>query len=220
MRFPDPRRAGADGLLAVGGDLEPATLVAAYRAGIFPWPVEDVDLAWWSPDPRAVIPLDGLHVSRRLAQTLRQARFRVTIDGDFGGVVAACADRGEAATWITPALRTAYERLHALGWAHSVEVWTPDGTLAGGLYGVTVGGLFAAESMFHRVRDASKIALVALVQQCRTAGLVLLDVQMPSAHLESMGAVTLPRREYLRRLGAAVDLAVNFTAAPFVPPVE
>ena len=220
MRFPDPRRAGADGLLAVGGDLEPATLVAAYRAGIFPWPVEDVDLAWWSPDPRAVIPLDGLHVSRRLAQTLRQARFRVTIDGDFGGVVAACADRGEEATWITPALRTAYERLHALGWAHSVEVWTPDGTLAGGLYGVTVGGLFAAESMFHRVRDASKIALVALVQQCRAAGLVLLDVQMPSAHLESMGAVTLPRREYLRRLGAAVDLAVNFTAAPFVPPVE
>jgi len=220
VRFPDPRRAGADGLLAVGGDLEPATLVAAYRAGIFPWPVEDVDLAWWSPDPRAVIPLDGLHVSRRLAQTLRQARFRVTIDGDFGGVVAACADRGEAATWITPALRTAYERLHALGWAHSVEVWTPDGALAGGLYGVTVGGLFAAESMFHRVRDASKIALVALVQQCRAAGLVLLDVQMPSAHLESMGAVTLPRREYLRRLGAAVDLAVNFTAAPFVPPVE
>jgi leucyl/phenylalanyl-tRNA---protein transferase len=220
FRFPDPRRADAGGLVASGGDLEPSTLVAAYRRGIFPWPAEGIDLLWWSPDPRAVLRLDALHISRRLRQTLRQHRFRVTIDADFSAVVAACADRGADETWITPALRAAYERLHALGWAHSVEVWTPDGSLAGGLYGVTIGGLFAAESMFHRASDASKIALVGLVQQCRTAGVELLDVQMPSPHLASMGALTVPRAEYLRRLAAVVDLPVNFTAVASVPPVE
>jgi leucyl/phenylalanyl-tRNA--protein transferase len=220
FRFPDPRRADAAGLVASGGDLAPSTLVAAYRRGIFPWPAEGIDLLWWSPDPRAVLPLDGLHVSRRLRQTLRQHRFRVTIDADFGAVVAACADRGDDETWITPALRAAYDRLHALGWAHSVEVWTLDGVLAGGLYGVTVGGLFAAESMFHRETDASKIALVALVQQCRATGIQLLDVQMPSPHLASMGAVTMPRAEYLRRVADVVDRRVNFTAALSVPPVE
>jgi leucyl/phenylalanyl-tRNA--protein transferase len=220
VRFPDPRRADADGLVAVGGDLEPATLVAAYRAGIFPWPVEDVDTAWWSPDPRAVIPLDGLHVSRRLTQTLRQRRFRVTVDADFAGVIAGCADRAPEATWITPALRAAYVRLHGLGWAHSVEVWTLDGALAGGLYGVGVGGLFAAESMFHRVTDASKIALVGLVQHCRAVGVQLIDVQLSSAHLVSMGAVTLPRRDYLRRLATVVDRPVNFAGGAAVPPVE
>lgn len=213
FRFPDPRRADAAGLVGSGGDLDPSTLIAAYRRGIFPWPAEGIDLLWWSPDPRAVLPLDGLHVSRRLGQTLRQHRFRVTIDADFAAVIAGCADRGEDETWITPALRAAYERLHALGWAHSVEVWALDGSLAGGLYGVAVGGLFAAESMFHRANDASKIALVALVQQCRTAGVELLDVQMPSAHLTSMGAVILPRADYLRRLAAVVDRPVNFAAA-------
>ena len=220
FRFPDPRRTGADGLVATGGDLEPSTLIAAYRRGIFPWPAEGIDLLWWSPDPRAVIPIGGLHVSRRLRRTLRQRRFRVTIDADFGGVIAACADRSEAETWITPALRAAYERLHALGWAHSVEVSTPGGTLAGGLYGVAVGGLFAAESMFHRVTDASKVALVALVQQCRASGVDLLDVQMLSAHLASMGAVTVGREAYLRRLAEVIDRSVNFTVARAVPPVE
>ena len=220
FRFPDPRRADAAGLVGSSGDLEPSTLIAAYRRGIFPWPAEGLDLLWWSPDPRAVLPLDGLHVSRRLGQTLRQRRFRVTIDADFAAVVSACADRGEDETWITPALRVAYERLHALGWAHSVEVWALDGALAGGLYGVAVGGLFAAESMFHRARDASKIALVALVQQCRATGIALLDVQMPSPHLAAMGAVTLPRAEYLRRLAAVVDRPVNFAARPSVSPVE
>jgi leucyl/phenylalanyl-tRNA--protein transferase len=220
FRFPDPRRADAAGLVASGGDLEPSTLIAAYRRGIFPWPAEGIDLLWWSPDPRAVLPFDGLHVSRRLGQTLRQHRFRVTIDADFAAVLAGCADRGAEETWITPALRAAYERLHALGWAHSVEVWTLDGSLAGGLYGVAVGGLFSAESMFHRRRDASKIALVALVQQCRATGIELLDVQMPTAHLASLGAVTVRRAEYLRRLAAAVERPVNFTAAPSVPPVE
>jgi leucyl/phenylalanyl-tRNA---protein transferase len=220
FRFPDPRRADADGLVAAGGDLEPSTLIAAYRRGIFPWPAEGLDRLCWSPDPRAVIPLDALHVSRRLGQTLRQRRFRVTVDADFAAVIAGCANRGEDETWITPALRAAYERLHALGWAHSVEVWTLDGELAGGLYGVSIGGLFSAESMFHRVTDASKIALVALMQQCRASGVALLDVQLPSDHLVSMGAVTVPRADYLRRLAGVIDLAVNFTAARFVPPVE
>lgn len=220
LRFPDPRRADAAGLVASGGDLEPSTLVAAYRRGIFPWPAEGVDLLWWSPDPRAIVPLDGMHVSRRLAQRLRQQRFRVTVDADFAAVIAGCADRGDEETWITPALRAAYERLHALGWAHSVEVWTRDGALAGGLYGVAVGGLFAAESMFHTATDASKIALVALVQQCRAAGLELLDVQMPTPHLASLGAVTVSRVEYLRRLAAVVERPVNFTVTVSVTPVE
>jgi leucyl/phenylalanyl-tRNA--protein transferase len=220
FRFPDPRRAGADGLVASGGDLEPATLIAAYRRGIFPWPADGIDLLWWSPDPRAIVPIDGLHVSRRLARTLRRPRFRVTIDADFAGVIAGCADRGAEATWITPALRAAYQRLHGLGWAHSVEAWTPDGALAGGLYGVAVGGLFAAESMFHRATDASKVALVALVQHCRACGVDLLDVQIPSSHLAAMGAVTIPRADYLRRLARVIERPVNFTAGPLVPPVQ
>lgn len=218
--FPNPRRAGADGLVGIGGDLEPSTIIAAYRRGIFPWPAEGIDLVWWSPDPRAIIPVEALHVARRLRQTLRQRRARVTINADFAAVIAACADRGEDGTWITPAVRAAYERLHELGWAHSVEVWTDAGVLAGGLYGLAIGGLFAAESMFHRVRDASKIALVALVQQCRAAGVQLLDVQMPSAHLTSMGAVTVSRKEYLSRVAQAVDRVVNFTVAAAVPPVQ
>jgi leucyl/phenylalanyl-tRNA---protein transferase len=207
FEFPDPARADAEGLLAEGGDLEPSTLIAAYRAGIFPWPYEEHELLWWSPDPRAILPLDGLHVSRSLARLLRQGRFRVTLNAAFPDVIAGCADREE--TWITPALRAAYVRLHTLGWAHSVEVWAPDGALAGGLYGVAVGALFSAESMFHRVRDASKVALVALVAHARRVGLTLLDVQVPSAHLTSLGARTIPRRDYLARVRGAVTQAVG-----------
>jgi len=210
FRFPDPARADAEGLLAEGGDLEPSTLIAAYRAGIFPWPVEDHELLWWSPDPRAILPLDALHVSRSLARRLRQQRFRVTLNAAFAEVIGGCADREE--TWITPALRTAYQRLHALGWAHSVEVWSPDGMLAGGLYGVAVGALFSAESMFHRARDASKVALVALVEHARRVGLTLLDVQVPSDHLASLGARTIPRREYLARVAEAVRRPVRMGA--------
>ncbi|HTO12328.1 MAG TPA: leucyl/phenylalanyl-tRNA--protein transferase [Candidatus Binatia bacterium] len=205
--FPDPARADPEGLLAEGGDLEPSTLVAAYRAGIFPWPCDEHELLWWSPDPRAIVPLDGLHVSRSLARRLRRPRVRVTLNAAFAEVIAGCADREE--TWITPRLRAAYARLHALGWAHSVEVWGEDGALAGGLYGVAVGGLFSAESMFHRARDASKVALVALVAHARRVGLALLDVQVPSAHLSSLGAVTIPRREYLARLAPAVGRRVR-----------
>ena len=212
FRFPDPRAADADGLLATGGDFEPATLLAAYRQGVFPWPIDGVDLLWWSPDPRAVLRPDGVHVSRSLARTLRGGRFRVTIDAAFDDVLAGCAEPRAAddGTWITPAMRNAYGRLHRLGWAHSVEVWA-DGALAGGLYGVAIGALFAAESMFHRVRDASKVALVGLAQHARAVGVRLVDVQMPTPHLTSMGAVAVPREHYLQALAEAVACPVNFT---------
>ena len=205
--FPDPARADAEGLLARGGDLAPATLIAAYRRGIFPWPYEDGPVLWWSPDPRAILPLEALHVSRRLARTLRQGRFRLTLNAAFAAVVDGCAARAE--TWITVSMRQAYVRLHALGWAHSVEVWA-DGALAGGLYGVAVGGLFAAESMFHDARDASKIAVVGLVEHARRVGVTLLDVQVLSPHLATLGALTVPRAEYLARLAVAVRRSVTF----------
>ena len=212
FQFPDPREADADGLLATGGDLEPSTLLAAYRQGVFPWPVDGIDLVWWSPDPRAVLPPHGLHVSRSLARTLRRGRFRVTIDAAFDDVMAGCAERrGEDDdTWITPGICKAYAQLHRLGWAHSVEVWE-HGALAGGLYGVSVGALFAAESMFHRATDASKVALVALAQHARAVGVQLVDVQMPTPHLTSMGAVTITREKYLRALVRAVACPVDFT---------
>jgi leucyl/phenylalanyl-tRNA---protein transferase len=212
FQFPDPRAADSDGLLATGGDLEPATLLAAYRQGVFPWPMDGFDLLWWSPDPRAILPPDGVHVSRSLARTLRCGRFRVTIDAAFDDVIAGCAEprATDDETWITPAIRSAYGRLHRLGWAHSVEVWA-DGTLAGGLYGVAIGALFAAESMFHRVSDASKVALVALGQHARAVGVQLVDVQMPTPHLTSMGAVTLSRERYLEEVAGAVTRRVDFT---------
>lgn len=208
FRFPDPSRADAEGLVAHGGDLAPSTLIAAYRQGIFPWPYDEASLLWWSPDPRAVLPLDALHVSRSLARTLRSGRLRVTLNAAFPAVIDGCAAREE--TWITPAVREAYVRLHALGWTHSVEVWGADGALAGGLYGVAIGGLFAAESMFHRVRDASKVALVALVQHARRVGITLLDVQVPSPHLASLGVRAIPRGEYLTLLTAARRRRVAF----------
>lgn len=210
FRFPDPARADAEGLIARGGDLEPATLVAAYRQGIFPWPYDESAMLWWSPDPRAILPLDALHVSRSLARTLRRGRFRVTLNAAFEEVIDGCAARPE--TWITPAMRAAYVRLHGLGWAHSVEVWGMDGVLAGGLYGVAVGGLFAAESMFHRLTDASKVAVVALVQHARRVGTTLLDVQVPSDHLSTLGARAIARAEYLTRLAAAIRRPVAFAA--------
>jgi leucyl/phenylalanyl-tRNA---protein transferase len=218
--FPDPRGADADGLLATGGDLEPATLLAAYSQGVFPWPADGVDLLWWSPDPRAVLLPDRVHVSRSLARTLRHGGIRVTVDAAFEDVVTGCAERrDEEGTWITPAIRAAYTRLHRLGWAHSVEVWVK-GALAGGLYGVSVGGLFAAESMFHRASDASKIALVALAQHARAVGVELVDVQMPTPHLASMGAVTMSRDDYLAAVRRAVTRPVNFAGDAVVSPVE
>jgi leucyl/phenylalanyl-tRNA---protein transferase len=207
LRF-RPEAADEHGLLAIGGDLRPETLRDAYRHGVFPWFDEMTPICWWSPDPRTVLPLDGLHVSRRLARTLRSGRFTVTVNRDFADVIRGCAEREEG-TWITSEMVTAYERLHALGHAHSVEVWQA-GELAGGLYGVAVGGLFAGESMFHRRTDASKVALVVLVARLRERGFVLFDVQMTTPHLTRMGAVEISRAEYLKRLQEAIALDVSF----------
>ncbi|MGH8885732.1 MAG: leucyl/phenylalanyl-tRNA--protein transferase [Egibacteraceae bacterium] len=182
-RFPDPWSAPADAPLAWGGDLKPETLLDAYRHGVFPWPAADGTICWWSPDPRALLPLDGIHVSRSLRRTLRSSRFRCTQDTAFADVVAGCADRGPNGTWITPAMARAYARLHELGHAHSVEVWNADGALVGGIYGVAAGAAFSGESMFSRAADASKVALVDLSDRLRAGGFRLLDVQLPTPHL-------------------------------------
>ncbi|MDZ7732841.1 MAG: leucyl/phenylalanyl-tRNA--protein transferase [Acidimicrobiia bacterium] len=191
-------------MVGVGADLEPGTLLVAYRRGLFPMPLgRDGPVAWWSPDPRAVIPLDGLRVSRSLRRSCR--RFQVRVDTAFAEVVEGCAAPHRPGGWIRDDIRDAYVRLHELGWAHSVETWSPDGSeLVGGLYGVAVGGLFAGESMFHRVSDASKVALVGLVERLRAGGATLLDVQWRTEHLQSLGAIELPRAEYLARLAEAV----------------
>ena len=191
-------------MVGVGADLEPGTLLGAYRAGIFPMPVaadgEEL-LAWWSPDPRGILPLDGLRVGRSLRRSCR--RFEVRVDTAFEAVIDGCADPDRTGRWITPSIRDAYVGLHRLGWAHSVEAWDGDG-LAGGLYGVAIGGLFAGESMFSRRTDASKVALVALVDRLRQGGATLLDVQWVTPHLASLGAVEVDRAEYLRRLATAI----------------
>ncbi len=206
--FPDPARADADGLVAVGGPLTPARVMQAYRAGIFPWYSEGQPVLWWSPDPRAIIPLDGLHVSRRLARTLRQGKFTLTADQAFDAVMAGCAVREEG-TWITRDMRRVYGELHRMGHAHSVETWMGD-RLVGGIYGIAAGGLFAGESMFHTESDASKAALVALVERLRERGFVLFDVQMTTDHTRTLGAIDIPRAEYLRRVREAVALAVDW----------
>lgn len=207
--FPDPERADDDGLVAVGGDLSPKRLLEAYRRGIFPWFDEETPILWWSPDPRAIFEMDGLHVSRRLARTIRSGRFTVSFDRDFAGVIRGCAYRPEQGVWITPEMIRAYTRLHELGHAHSVEVWH-EGELAGGLYGVAVGGLFAGESMFTRVRDASKVALAHLMDHLRRHGYQLFDVQFLNDHTASLGATEIPRREYLARLRRALAADVTF----------
>ena len=209
-RFPDPSKAPADAPLALGADLRPAVLLDAYRHGIFPWPDGRRAVYWWSPDPRTVFEIGSVHVSRSLARVLRQDRFRTTVDADFAGVMAGCADRPGEGTWITPEMRTAYERLHELGHAHSLEVWDEAGALVGGIYGVTVGAVFTGESMFHRVSDASKVALVRLDEHLASRGFALLDAQLHTGHLTSMGAVQLPRAEFLRRLAALRDADVRF----------
>jgi leucyl/phenylalanyl-tRNA---protein transferase len=202
--FPPAAEAAGDGVLAIGADLAPGTLLAAYRAGIFPMPIDHMgELAWYSPDPRGVVPLDEFAPSRSLRRATR--RFTVSADRAFDDVIAGCADPRRPGAWITPAVRAAYGELHRLGWAHSVEVWDAEGALAGGLYGVEIGGLFAAESKFHRRTDASKVALVALVERLRAAGGErVLDVQWTTPHLRSLGARDITRAEYLKRLPAAL----------------
>jgi leucyl/phenylalanyl-tRNA--protein transferase len=195
-----------DDLIAVGADLEPGTVLAAYRAGLFPMEVDAgrrrKQLGWWSPDPRTIIPLDGLRISKSLRRS--RSRFVIRIDHSFEAVMRACADPGRSGGWISEPFIEAYTELHRLGWAHSIEAWTPEGELAGGLYGLALGGVFAGESMFHRYTDASKEALVELVERLRKWGYQLLDVQWSTPHLESLGAVSLSRDEYLRSLERAL----------------
>lgn len=209
--------AGNDDLIAIGADLEPGTLLAAYRSGLFPMPIDrlfgrSADLAWWSPNPRGVLPLTSLSVSRSLRRACR--RFEIRVDTAFDEVVEACAEPHRPGAWITAEIRAAYSRLHRLGWAHSVEAWTPAGDLAGGLYGVAIGGLFAGESMFHAPqqwgRDASKVALVALVEMLKADGVAgrLLDVQWSTPHLTRLGVVEIPRDEYLRHLRTALRIGL------------
>jgi len=204
--MPDPSDAppGED-LVAIGADLEPGTLLAAYRNGLFPMPVDPrrrrSKMAWFSPDPRGVIPLDGLHVSRSLQRSMR--RFDVTIDTRFGDVVRACADPTRPGRWITAPIVDAYTTLFELGWGHSVEVFD-DGELVGGLYGLRIERFFAGEAMFHTATDASKTALVALVEWLNATGAELFDVQWVTDHLASLGAIAVPRPAYLAALRSAI----------------
>lgn len=205
-QLPDPARADPDGVVGVGADLEPGTLLHAYRRGIFPMPLgADGPIGWWSPDPRGVLPLDGLRVSRSLRRSCR--RYEVRVDTAFAEVVGACADPRRGGGWITAPIARAYGRLHDLGWAHSIEAWDGEG-LAGGLYGVAIGGLFAGESMFHHRTDASKVALAALMEVLSADGAAgrLVDVQWRTDHLASLGVVEIPRQTYLARLAAALEL--------------
>jgi leucyl/phenylalanyl-tRNA--protein transferase len=198
--------------VGIGADLEPGTLLAAYRSGLFPMRLRDEraghdhPVAWWSPDPRGVLPLDGLVVSTSLRKSCR--RFETTVDRAFTDVMRGCADPTRPGAWIDDSFVDAYTELHRLGWAHSVEVWPRGGVgdeLVGGIYGVGIGGLFAGESMFRRARDASKVALVALVERLRGAGATLFDVQWLTPHLASLGAIAIPRDEYLAQVAQAVE---------------
>src|SRR5687767_2240589 len=206
-QLPAPRDWPHHDLVALGADLEPGTLLAAYRSGLFPMPAPSGEVGWWSPVDRAVLPLDGMRVSRSLRRAAR--RFEIRVDTAFAEVLDACADPRRPDGWIDEGVRAAYTALHELGWVHSVEAWR-DGRLAGGLYGVAVGGLFAGESMFHRETDASKVALVGLVELLREDPDEprLVDVQWQTPHLASLGVVQMSRREYLGRLPEAVAAVV------------
>jgi leucyl/phenylalanyl-tRNA---protein transferase len=208
--FPDPLTADEHGLVTMGGDLDPGTLLDAYRSGLFPLPLR-TGLGWFCPDPRAIVPLDGLRLTRSLRQSCK--RYEVRVDTAFEEVIDACADPTRPHAWIDAGVRAAYVELHRLGWTHSVEAWDPgSGELVGGLYGVATGGLFAGESMFHRARDASKVALVGLVELLRADGdrRRLIDAQWQTPHLESLGAVEVPAARYLELLQDAM-------AAPLPP---
>ena len=206
--FPDPRTVPGDQPFARGVNYQPEVLIDAYAHGIFPWPYDDGEVYWWSPDPRAVIFCDRLHVSRSLSRTLRRRSWRTTVDAAFADVMRACAAPRDTGTWITDEYRQGYQRLHDLGAAHSVEVWE-DEELVGGVYGVASGGVFTGESMFHRRTDASKVALVALRDRMVQRGLSVLDAQLPTEHLMSMGAEAIPRSEFLDLLADLRDRPVR-----------
>ena len=203
-QLPQPSEWPDSDLVAVGADLEPSTVIEAYRRGMFPMGVDELGdrLGWWSPDPRGILPLDGLRVTRSMRQSAK--RFEIRVNTCFTRVMRACADPSRGHSWITEDFIGGYTRLHELGWAHSVEVFNRNGALAGGLYGVRLDGCFSGESMFHVERDASKVALMALVDLMQSSRMTLLDVQWCSEHLASLGAIAIPRSAYLVRLGAAL----------------
>lgn len=204
FRFPPAAFWPDDDLVAVGGELDPATILDGYRRGVFPMEVAELPgyLGWWSPDPRGILPLDRLRVTRSLRQNAK--RYEVRLDTCFDRVIRACADPSRPHGWITSDVIRAYTTLHEFGWAHSVEVFDRDGELAGGLYGVRVGGFFAGESMFHTRRDGSKVALMALVELMGESRMALLDVQWCTDHLATLGAIEISRADYLARLAAAI----------------
>lgn len=209
--FPDPRLADEQGLVCSGGCWSADWMLSAYRQGIFPWPTNSwgqEQLLWFSPDPRAILELDGLHISRRLGRRLRQGGYTVVMDRCFNEVVAACR-QVHRRTWITPSLVNAYSDLHQLGYGHSVGIYR-EGELIGGVFGISIGGFFSGESMFHRQTDGSKIALVHLVQHLRRRGFSLFDVQQTTAHMSSLGAIAISREEYLQRLATAIRADVSF----------
>jgi len=216
-RLPVPGPGSGD-LVALGADLEPATVLGAYRAGLFPMPV-DGELGWWSPAHRGVLPLGGLRVSRSLAKSVR--RYEVRVDTSFEEVVAACAAPRRDGAWIDDDIAAAYGRLHTMGWAHSVETWY-DGELVGGLYGLAINGLFAGESMFSHQRDASKVALVHLVDLLRDehADARVLDTQWQTEHLATLGVIEIERAEYVRRLSTALQLPLPAAFADAAPGPE
>ncbi len=217
-RFPLPSELPDGDIVTVGGDLEPSTIVNAYCWGVFPMEVSGLPgrLGWWSPDPRGIVPLDRLRVTRSMRQSAK--RYEVRVDTCFARVIRACADPSREEGWISEDFITAYTRLHDLGWAHSVEVFDRRDRLVGGLYGVRVNGLFAGESMFHLERDASKVALMALVDLMRASDMRLLDVQWCTDHLASLGAVPIARQEYLAKLADAVtQRGSRAHAAPSIP---
>lgn len=205
--FPPPDHAEPDGLLAVGGDLSSKRLLWAYQLGIFPWYAEGQPILWWSPDPRLILEPKEFHISRRLSQTLKKGRFKVTFDQAFEPVIQACAvvpRKGQHGTWITPEMQQAYMRLHQLGFAHSAESWLK-GELVGGVYGVSLGKCFFGESMFSCTSDASKVALATLVQQLKAWDFHMIDAQVTTQHLLSLGAKEIPRQIFLKRLQRALS---------------
>jgi leucyl/phenylalanyl-tRNA--protein transferase len=204
--FPPPDHADPSGLLAVGGDLSAERLLLAYRLGVFPWYEAGQPILWWSPDPRLILNPNELHISHRLRQTLKKGIYRVTFDRAFDGVIESCASvrrKDQNGTWITPEMKEAYIRLHHLGFAHSAESWL-DGKLVGGIYGVSLGRCFFGESMFFYERDASKVALATLVEQLKLWGFDMIDAQMTTRHLISLGAKEIPRRAFLNGLKASL----------------
>ncbi len=206
FQFPPPDQATSEGILGVGGNLSPGMLISAYSQGVFPWFSPGDPILWWCPDPRFVLFPDRLHVSHSMRRALRRGEFSVTFDGDFESVIELCSAaprRGQNGTWITPEMIKSYKELHLLGYAHSVEVWK-EGRIAGGLYGVSLGSVFFGESMFAHVSNASKVGFIRLVEVLKREGFQLVDSQVHTQHLESLGAENIPRRRYLELLHAGL----------------